>query len=239
MKDVLRDISRCVNGFNFEVIKLTADPTETLFEAVTADRTVIMKGKANTPVQGLNGVFGLSNLNILNGIINLTAMKAETSDIQIINRDGEPEELLFTAPGMRSAYRLMSNTATLKQPTFKVSEFDVIVNPTKGVLGDFKEQSSIFSSVSTKFKPKVKSGNLTFTIGDTAASNHNSEFVFSEVEPNTELKGSFEYPISETLKALSLINYGTCSLCYSSRGAQVINIDTGIITFSFIFPGFS
>lgn len=239
MKDFLRDVSRSVSGFNFEVIKVQSDAHETTFESVTPDRTLILKGKTKTPVQGFEGTIGLTNLSVLSGILNLSAMKDDSSSIDTQGRGSTPEELVFTAPNMRSTYRLMNSNVIPKQPTFKLDKFDVEIQPTKPVFNEFREQSGIFASINPKFKPKVELNKLVFCVGDTSSSTHSSEFTFSEVKAGTILKGGYDYPIAEVLKALRLMDAGACSLKISSMGALVVDVDTGISTLSFIFPGHS
>lgn len=239
MKDIFMDLVRCVNGFNFETIKVTADESATSFEAVTNDRTVIMKGKAKSAVSDLNGTFGLSNLSILQGILGLTAMKDGDASIEVKNNStsGEPEELIFKGKGTRTVYRLMAGKAVPKQPGFMTPAFDVVAEPTKGAFIDFKEQAGVFAAVGTKFEPVSVDGELQFSLGDANAANHNSKFTFADVAG--ELAGTYKYPIGETLKALSLINFGECKVQFSSKGVMVIDVDTGIMELSFIFPGHS
>ena len=239
MKDFLRDVSRCVSGFNFEVIKVTSDSNETTFESVTPDRTVILKGKTNAPVTDFEGTIGLTNLSVLSGILNLSAMKDDSSSIDTNGRGSSPEELVFTAPNMRSTYRLMNSSVIPKQPTFKLDKFDVQIEPNKSVYGEFREQSSIFSSINPKFKPKVELQKLVFCVGDNSSSTHSSEFSFGSVQQGVTLKGGYDYPIQDVLKALRLMDFGSCSLKISSMGALVVDIDTGVSTMSFIFPGHS
>lgn len=238
MKDIFMDVVRSVNGFNFEVIKVSAADDATTFEAVTNDRTVIMKGKTKEAVTGLTGTFGLSNLSILQGILGLTAMRESDAVIEVnTDTSGEPTELVFKGKGARTVYRLMAGKAVPKQPGFMKPAMDVEVEPTKGAFVDFKEQASVFSSIGSKFKPEVTNDQLNFVLGETNSSNHNSQFAFSDV--TGELTGSYVYPIGETLKALSLVNIGECKVSFSGKGVMVVEVDTGLLELSFIFPGHS
>lgn len=236
MKDIFMDLVRCVNGFSFPAIKVEAGE-ETTFEAVTEDRTVILKGKAKNPVEGLEGTFGLSNLPILQGILGLTAMKDDSAAIEVKNnsKSGEPEELIFKGKGTRSVYRLMGSKSVPKQPKFATPAFDVVSEPTKGSFVDFKEQAGVFATVGTSFTPSVVDGELKFSLGEAGAANHNSEFTFDEVAGN--LAAQYSYPIGDVLKALALINIGECKVQFSGMGVMVIDIDTGILELSIIFPG--
>lgn len=232
------DLVRSTNGFNFEAIKVTAEAESTQIEAVTPDRTVILKGKTKTPVEGLDGTFGLSNLAILQGILGLTAMKDDSAGIEVKTAsNGEPEELIFKGKGSRSVYRLMAGKAVPKQPGFKTPEYDVSVEPTKGSFVDFKEQAGVFGAVGTSFTPRAEGGRLQFVLGDAAAANHNSEFTFADVEG--DLNASYSFPIGDVLKALALLNHSECRVSFSKMGVMVVDVDTGLLELSFIFPGLS
>lgn len=237
MQNVLKDLVRCVNGFAFEAIKVTSDSTETKFEAVTADRTVILKAKAKDPVAALTGSFGLSNLSILTGILGLTAMK-DGAVIVKNAADGTPEEFQFSGIGTESVYRLMADAAVPKQPNFKSPQtFDIDTTVSKGAFIDFKEQTSVFSSVSTTFTPYTKDLKLVFGIGESGAANHSSKFNFADVDAAAKLSLSYAYPVNDVLKALSLTNFGSGTLKISAKGVMVITIDTDILELSFIYPG--
>jgi len=240
LKDFFRDIVRGVSGFKFDVVKVTATDESTTFEAVTSDRTLILKGTAKDVVTDLNGVFGLSNLDILGGVLNLSAMKEETSTAEVkYTQDDEPEEILFKGKGSKASYRLTAERAVPKQPQFKANSFDVEVQPTKASTQEFKEQTSVFGSVAgNKFTPKIENAELRFVLGSVSSSNHNAEFIFTTVDSGLTLGGNYKYAIDDTLRALSLANVSASStMKLTSKGAMVIEIDSGICKFEYIFPG--
>lgn len=238
MKDLFKDITRIAGGFKFDAVKVSATAEATTFEAFTTDRTVIIKGVAKTPVTDIQGTFGLSNLSTLSGILGLSAMKDENSKITVVEEKGDPKELVFSAPGMKAVYRLMADSAVPKQPNFKASQFDIEVETTKQSVFGFDEQASIFSSVSPKFVPSASNGNLVFSISAGATSS-STEYIFADVPPTAKLSGGYMYPIAEVMKALKLVSTGTCKAKFTSLGAMVVEVDTGISEITFIFPGHS
>ena len=242
LKDFFRDIVRGVSGFKFDVVKVTATDTETKFEAITPDRLLILKGTSKEVLQDVTGVFGLSNLDILGGILNLTSMKDDSASTTVkYTQDGEPEEITFKGKASKASYRLTAEKAVPKQPNFKAQSFEVELQPTKASTQEFKEQTSVFGSVAgNKFTPQVQSSELKFVLGNSLSSNHNAEFVFCAVDSTSTLGGNYKYPIDDTLRALSLANNSASStMKLTSKGAMVIEIDSGMCKFEYIFPGHS
>lgn len=238
MIDILRDLVRSTNGLNFEVIKVTANAGETTFEALNNDRTAIMKATAKNPLPGVEGVFGLCNLAVLQGILGLSAMNAEGASVTVVtNKAGEPEELVFKGKGNKTVYRLMAERSVPKQPVFKVPAYDVSVEPTKGAFIDFKEQSGVFGAVGgNKFTPSVVDGELMLEIGD-GGSNHNTKFAFADC--GGVLAAGYKYQIPHMITVLSLVASADVVLNLSSKGVMQFTVDTGMLDISFIFPGHS
>jgi hypothetical protein len=241
LKDFFRDIVRGVSGFKIDVVKVTATDTETKFEAVTSDRTLILKGSANTVVDDIKGTFGLSNLDILGGILNLTAMKDDVA-VTTVKYDNaqEPEEITFKGKGAKAAYRLTAEKAVPKQPNFNASQFDVEVEPSKANTQELKELTSVFGAVAgNKFTPFTENAELKFTLGNSGTSNHNSEFTFCTID-NGNLPGNYKYPIDATLRALTLGDSSQKStMKLTAKGAMVIEVQSGLCKFEYIFPGHS
>lgn len=241
LKDFFRDIVRGVSGFKFDVVKVTATDTETKFEAVTSDRTLILKGTTNTVVDDIKGTFGISNLDILGGILNLTAMKDDSSTTTVkYDSADEPEEITFKGKGAKAAYRLTAEKAVPKQPNFNASQFDITVQPSKLNTQEFKELTSVFGAVAgNKFTPYTENGELKFTLGSATTSNHNSEFAFCAIDAGA-LQGNYKYPIDATLRALSIGDGAQkCTMQLTGKGAMVIEVQSGLSSFKYIFPGHS
>ena len=86
MKDILLDVVDHTAGLGFiENVKVTGTDAETAFEAMDADRTVILNAKTTNPVAEFVGKFGMGNLGFLNGIVNLNGYKAEEGKIVIFS----------------------------------------------------------------------------------------------------------------------------------------------------------
>jgi len=239
---VLREMVDCVSGLGFDVIKVTADDEKAVFEAVNKDRTAVMKAETKAPLEDVRGVFGLSNLNVLGGILSLSSMRGSDVTVEVKNaNDGSPEELVFNGKdGARAVYRLMGEAAVPKQPNFRTPAWDVTIEEvSKGAFIAVKEQAAVFGAVGgNKYTPSASDGKLVFEIGDTGASNHNTRFVVSECDG--ELTGTYKYQIPMTITALALTNSKALTLHYSSKGVMQIefgNEDESQLSVNVIFPG--
>ena len=242
MIDVLREMVDCVSGLGFDVIKVTADDEKAVFEAVNKDRTAVMKAETKTPLEDVRGVFGLSNLNVLSGILSLSAMRGSDVTVDVKNaRDGSPEELVFNGKdGARAVYRLMGEAAVPKQPNFRTPAWDVTIDEvTKGAFINFKEQASVFGAVGgNKYTPSVTDGKLVFEIGDAGASNHNTRFTVSDCDG--EMAPNYKYSIPLTTVAMALTNSKQLTMHYSAKGVMQVEFGTDAdsqLAVNVIFPG--
>lgn len=241
MIDVLRELVDSVSGLGFDVIKVTANDDATVFEAVNNDRTAIMKARTKAPIDGLTGVFGLSNLSVLGGILSLSSMRA--GEVEVKTKHGEVEELVFTgADGARAVYRVMAENAVPKQPTFRSPEWDVTVeNVGKAAMARFKEQAGVFGSVGgNKFTPSAQDGQLIMEIGEAGSSNHSTRFVLTEC--TGDMPATFKYQNAHTSTVLALTNHKTLTLHFSAKGVMQAEIgaeDDAVMSVNFIFPGHS
>ena len=95
MKDILLDVVDHTAGLGFiENVKVTGTDAETAFEAMDADRTVILNAKTTNPVAEFVCAFGMGHLGFLNGIVNLNGYKAEEGKINVNNRERNGEQVL-------------------------------------------------------------------------------------------------------------------------------------------------
>ena len=98
MKDYIQDLTKYVvsTGF-FDKIKITAGNKDITVEAIEKERDIILKGKFNKPLDGLEGEFGLANLSLLQTI---------TSDPESSN--GDSAILKLASPSL-SAQQIVSD----------------------------------------------------------------------------------------------------------------------------------
>lgn len=241
MKDQLQDLFKTIitTGF-FEKIKVTATVKAVTIESIAKENEVILKGSFDKPVDGLEGVFGLSNLNLLGHITTDQEFTSPDSTIKVIYKDraGEqtPEELSYTNKSKSFInYRFMSKELVPEQPIFKEPVWDIVINPSKANIQQFAWASNGLSAYEQYFIPKVKDSDLRFYIGEDNAASQRGGVVFA-----SNLKKAFDsqhrWKIAHIQTILKLAETTDFELSFSSKGVIQAKVGTGVGVYKFLFP---
>jgi hypothetical protein len=243
MRDYLLDIVKNTYGLGIiDLVKITGTEEETLIEAQSEDRSVIIKAKCNNPVPEFIGVFGMPNLGKLNTILNIPEYK-ENANISLTtkDKDGEkiPAGLHFenSAGDFKNDYRFMTQeqiNEKLRKSTFRGANWNVEFTPTTSSIQRLKFQASA-NSEETTFSTKTEGSDLKFYFGD--HSSHAGNFVFqSGVSGN--LSKSWSWPVGVVISILNLPGDIVYKISNDS-GASQITVNSGLATYDFILPAYS
>jgi hypothetical protein len=242
VKDVITDIVKHTGLPFIEHVKLTGSNSETVIDSMDGDRTVIVKGKLNTPLTDLEGEIGLGNLGFLKGVLNLPNYKADGSTVEIVYRDKNNQKvadhLLFKdSVGNTDKYRFMSKEIidqVLKTVKFKGVVWDIVVTPTKQNVSELQSISSIYGGIEPNFTLKTENKNLIVTVGNSNGSFSGKRIFATQV--GGDLKEQFAWPLKQVLAILNLGMSGKCTLSVSKVGALQITVDSGIGQYDYILP---
>jgi hypothetical protein len=239
MKDFLQDLVAHTHNLGFlPLVKITADDKTLSIESMAEDRSVILNAKAKEAVDGLEGTFGMPNLNKLDIILKCPEYK-ENFTINVVKqeRNGEtiPTGLHFQngAGDFENDYRFMNQDVInekLKSVKFKGANWDIEFNPGMSSIQRFKFQSAAHSE-ENNFQVTTKDGNLVFSFGD--ASTHAGNFVFQS-GVNGKLKQTWSWPVTQVQSILNLT--GDITMRIADAGALNITIDSGIAVYDYILP---
>jgi hypothetical protein len=238
MKDFLQDLVAHTHSLGFlPLLKVIADDKETLIESTAEDRSVILNAKTKDPVEGLEGTFGMPDLNKLDIHLKCPEYK-ENFEISVIvqQRNGEdiPTGLHFKngTGDFTNDYRFMNSdiiSEKMKSVKFKGAKWDIEFSPTMASIQKLK-----FQAVATDeptFQITTENNNLMFSFGD--ASTHAGRFIFQEgVSGN--LKQTWSWGISSVQSILNL--NGDKTMRISDVGALQITVDSGIAVYEYILP---
>ena len=241
VKDIMQDLVKhaVTTGF-FDKVKITANKKGVQIEALETNKQVILKAHTNAPVEGWEGEFGLANLSLLQSIVNDSeyAHKDSTLEIQYQARGGSdvPSELHYTNKSKTFvAYRFVSKEMVPDQPKYNEPAWDVTVKPTKQAFQQFAWAANSLSSYEQYFIPKTVDGALRFYIGEEGGANQRGGVQFAP-----DVKGDFDsnhkWQISLISQALKLTDGADSSVKLSSKGAIQVELDTGLVTYKFVFP---
>lgn len=242
MKKYLQDLVRCTSGIEFAVIRVEGDSKSTKYQSVSEDRTVIMTASTESPVDDFSGIFGLSNLALLAGLVGSKSFKGDdaTVKVNVENRQGKDVPVSFVFDndsGMHGVYRLMSEQGIPAQPKFAGTTYVVEIDePSRQKISEFAEMASLFATQEEKFTPKIVNDDLIFAIGDENSTSHAASVKFAS-KVGSGYNGGFTWPTSQVLTILKLADNSNSSLSLSNDGILKIDIDTGIAKYEFLFPG--
>jgi len=239
MKDFLQDLVAHTHSLGFlPLVKVTASTKETKIESMAEDRSVILNATTHTPVDNLEGTFGMPNLNKLDLHLKCPEYK-EGAGINIVkqNRNGEdiPTGLHFqNATGdFENDYRFMNQdiiNEKLKSVKFKGSTWDVEFEPTVAAIQRLKYQAAAHTEESV-FQVSTDGSNLVFSFGD--ASTHAGSFTFQSGITG-KLKQTWSWPVNAVQSILALSGDITMRIAYA--GALGITIDSGTAVYEYILP---
>jgi len=241
VKDHIQDVHRTVitTGF-FEKIKVSATEKAVAIESIAKENEVILKGSFDKPVDGLEGVFGLSNLNLLSHIATDQEFTSPDSKIEVVykDRNGEkvPEELSYVNKSKSFInYRFMSKELVPEQPIFKEPVWDIVIVPNKANIQQFAWAANGLSAYEQYFIPKVKDSDLRFYIGEDNAASQRGGVVFA-----SNLKKTFDsqhrWKIAHIQTILKLAETTDCEMSFSTKGVIQVKVGTGVGVYKFLFP---
>ena len=239
MKDFLQDLVAHTHSLGFlPLVKVTASDKETKIESMAEDRSVILNATTHTPVDNLEGTFGMPNLNKLDLHLKCPEYK-EGASINVVkqNRNGEdiPTGLHFqNATGdFENDYRFMNQdiiNEKLKSVKFKGSTWDVEFEPTVASIQRLKYQAAAHTEEQV-FQVSTDGSNLVFSFGD--ASTHAGSFTFQS-GISGKLKQTWSWPVNAVQSILALS--GDITMRIADAGALGITIDSGTAVYEYILP---
>jgi hypothetical protein len=239
MKDFLQDLVAHTHSLGFlPLVKVTASDKETKIESMAEDRSVILNATTHTPVENLEGTFGMPNLNKLDLHLKCPEYK-EGAGISVVkqNRNGEdiPTGLHFqNATGdFENDYRFMNQdiiNEKLKSVKFKGSTWDVEFQPTVASIQRLKYQAAAHTEEQV-FQVSTDASNLVFSFGD--ASTHAGSFTFQSGITG-KLKQTWSWPVNAVQSILALS--GDITMRIADAGALGITIDSGTAVYEYILP---
>ena len=241
MKDVLVDILAHTIPLNIlDTIKVTGSNTETLFESLAADTSIVFKANLKTPLPELNGIFGMSNLKILKGLTDFASFKTDNATVSIRNEIKDnvdtPVEIIFKDEDNRTAhYRLLPPSIVPNQPKPINSAWDITFIPTKSKIQELNKAAQIFSGQEEFFFVKTVGDELQIFIGEEGSSSHRMYVTFNKGSTGTV--SGLHWNISQVIDVLKLITDSDITeMKIMNKGLLQISIENDVATYQFLLP---
>lgn len=235
MKDYLQDIVQHTHSLGIiDLVKIVGNESLTAIEAVSEERTVIVKAQFHNPVPEFIGTFGMPNLSKLNTILGIPEYR-EDARLTITKKEDAPTGIHFenSSGDFKNDYRFMSAEIVndqLKTIKFKDVRWGVEIEPSVAAIQRLKFQAQA-NSGETTFIAKTENNNLMFYFGD--HSSHAGNFVFAH-DVAGSLTKAWSWPLSAVISILSL--NGDKMIRFSDEGAAQITVDSGLAIYNYILP---
>jgi len=230
MRDYLLDIVKNTYGLgNIDLVKVTGTDKDTNIEALSEDRSVIVKAALNNPIPEFIGIFGMPNLGKLTTILNIPEYKEDaTISLNTQDKNGEtvPSGLHFEnkAGDFKNDYRFMDQnlvTEKLKTVKMRAVNWNVEFEPTVANIQRLKFQASA-NSEETNFTVKTEGTDLKVYFGD--PSTHAGNFVL-QAGITGKLTKAWSWPVSVVIAILNLS--GDKKFSISDEGVAQITVNKG------------
>lgn len=239
MKDYLLDLIAHTHGLGVvELVKIEGTDTETKLSAYAEDKSVIVTGVFNTPIDGFQGIFGMPNLSKLKTIVGFDDYD-DQAIINVTSKDDNgvkiPATIHFeTKTGdFVNDYRLMAKSIVedkVKTVTFKGTNWDVEFEPSGAGIQRLKKQASA-NSEELNFIAKTANGDLKVFFGD--PSTHSGNFVF-QPGVSGNLTKAWHWPVKVFLAIMDLP--GEKVVRFADAGAAEITVDSGLAKYRYLLP---
>lgn len=241
MKDILKDVVHSTNGLGFTNIRVEPNKNMTHFRAMSPEKTIEFNGYSKKPVKEFKSVFGMTNLNVLKGYLDIYD-NYKNSDIKVNVRERNdmeiPFEFEFSGEGLSKAkYRLaMEPNLNMRK---KLPEWTLTLDKIeKKRIDDFQRFSSVLSSdednKDKRFSISTIDGNLIFHVGNENGSSNYVELIMAE-NVDIKLKRGLTFPITEILNIFK--KHPNSSFSIHEKGFCEIRTDTGLMDAEFFFLG--
>jgi hypothetical protein len=236
MRDYLLDLVSHINELEcITQVRIVGTATETNFNALADDRSVILEGGLINPVSDFIGTFGMPDLTKLKILLNIQEYK-EDAKLSITRRDPtSPEQLIFEnkSGDFKNTYRFMAESIAnekIKPPKFLGVKWSIEFEPSAAAIMRLKMQASA-NAEEPHFQAKTEGGDLKFFFGD--HSTHAGNFVFHH-DVGGELKRAWAWPVKSVINILDLA--GDKIMRISDEGAAQIIVNSGLAVYTYTLP---
>lgn len=226
------------------ILKLTATETSTVIESLSIEREVKLDAVTHFPVSGLDGVFGMTNLNKLDLHLKCPEYN-ENAVITVLTKDYDGE---ITPVGLnfKNAYGDFENdyrfinkniiNEKIKKLKSKIEvTYDIEFKPSEANIQRLKFQANAHTE-ETVFSASVINGDLVFSFGGEESS-YAGSFVFQS-DIQYKLRNKWSWPIQHTLNILTLKGDKTMRISDATGGLQ-FEVCSGVATYTYFLPAFT
>jgi hypothetical protein len=240
MRDILSEIVRQSIGL-FESVKITGTEDQIKVEAM--DNNMAFLKASLKPSPEFIGEFGLTNLDMLNGLLNFTSYKTEGSTFSVkrmeVPKVGETVVAFHfkDASGTVGAkFATMNPNLIAQQAVIGNIDWEVQTVPTKSKISEFTQLTSLYKTVDETFRATIVDKNLVFSLGDNHETTHNASMIFASGIEGKLSKDIMKWKSGMFLNILKIatVNNEVPKISISGRGPIGVSVKTENGTYNYV-----
>ena len=242
MKDLLLDVVRQAAPL-FDKVRVLCSDTGTTIEAYTDnDKMLFLFADLKDVVPELTGEFGLSNLQLLKGLLDFASYKSDDAKFQArrMVRDGADyvAELEFSdAAGGHTRYKTVNPRMLGDRAHIAPVNWSVAVTPSKAKLTEVIQLTGMLSQVDQHFGVSYNNRTLFLTIGGKSASSHNASVALESDIDCEGLPTKMMFKMPHFISVVKNAGNLPCTIRFAKEGVGGILVETEHGSYSYILRG--
>lgn len=228
MREILAEIVHQCSPF--DAVRVTGTEDQTRIQGKHEGQLLFLDSYLKQPVPEFIGQFGLNDLPMLSGLMNLSTYKADgaTMGVKRDDRGGTETvtEILFRDPlRAGSSYKTMMAALVGGQAEIAKTPWDVSIVPSKAKIAEFAQIAGLYGKIRDAFSISLIEGNLIFSVGSHNANTHSATMVFaSDLTGSLDLKAQ-EFKVAQFLAVLKLAGNNPTKVNITTRGLIQISVE--------------
>jgi hypothetical protein len=233
--DLLSDLMDNINRVEFNQWKLTRSPDDYIkIEAVADTHDMTVEANLGSKYPELATPFAMINLDVLNGWLQLPAMKLQYN----YHPNGILAEIVFTSAQQNITYKTTPVEMISLQTVFK-NKWTTTTPLTTVAITGFLQQAKVLVKTEDYFWVNLTpNGDLTFNIGKNNKHQNTASYLIAQ-NVSGSLDMSHEFNLKKTMKLLKLAATKNPVIAFSDIGGFSIQFDTDYANYRYILPAYN
>jgi hypothetical protein len=241
MKELLTDMVRQVAPL-FDKVRITGGDSGLHVEAHTEDKMLFLVADLPGSMPELAGEFGISNLQLLKGLLEFPLYKAETAKFQVqrvVRDDLDYVSELEFKDGQGGYARFKTINPRMIGDRAKIAEISwgVSVMPSKAKLTEVMQLTGMLTQVDQHFAVSYENRTLLLTIGGKAATNHNATVALATGIDCGPLPSKMVFKAAHFVSVLKNVGNWPCAIRFVADGVGGVLIETDHGAYNYVLRG--
>jgi hypothetical protein len=240
LKDLLGDVVRQAAPL-FDKVRVTGGNGLIKVEAHTDDQMLFLVAKLPADMPDLDGEFGISNLQLLRGLLDFASYKADDAKFHVRRTQRDTmdyvSELEFDGQGGRAVFKTINPKMIGEKASIAEIAWDVEVAPSKAKLTEVMQLTSMLAQIDQHFAVSYTNRTVQLTVGGKAATSHNATVALATDVDGGPLPAKMIFKAPQFLSVLKNVGNWPCLVRFTKVGLASVLVTTNHGTYNYILRG--